>query len=66
MTPEEVKSLLGEPTAKSYAQGAVGMPETVTAWLYDMTPEGTDPAAGIVMLLDGKVLSITSPLFTVN
>lgn len=66
MTSEEVASLLGEPTAKSYAQGAMGKPESVTAWLYDMTPEGTDPATGIVMLLDGKVLSITSPLFTVN
>lgn len=66
MRPEEVKALLGEPTAKSYAQGAIGAPEAVTAWLYDITPDGTDPATGIVMLLDGKVLSVTSPLFDAN
>lgn len=66
MSLQEVEDLLGKPPAKSYAGGTDGVSETVSAWLYDMTPAGTDPATGMVMILNDKVLSITSPLFPVN
>lgn len=66
MTLQEVEDLLGKPTAKSYTGGALGVQETLSAWLYDMSPEGTDPATGMVLFVGGVVLSITSPLFPVN
>lgn len=58
----EVERILGKPTAKSLAARPDGS-EAVTAWLYDMNPAGTDPATGMVMVLNDKVLAITSPLF---
>ena len=46
--------------------GKIGNREAVSAWLYDMSPQGTDPATGMVVIMNDKVLSITSPLFPVN
>lgn len=72
MTLPEVEELLGKPTAKAYAGGTnfvagkIGNREAVSAWLYDMSPQGTDPATGMVVIMNDKVLSITSPLFPVN
>ena len=62
MSLEEVERILGKPTAKSLTARPDGS-EAVTAWLYDMNPAGTDPATGMVMVLNDKVLAITSPLF---
>lgn len=72
MTLPEVEKLLGKPTAKAYAGGTsfvagkIGNREAVSAWLYDMSPAGTDHSTGMVIIVNDKVLSITSPLFPVN
>lgn len=72
MTLPEVEILLGKPTAKAYVGGTsfvagkIGNREAVSAWLYDMSPAGTDPATGMVFIVNDKVMSITSPLFPVN
>lgn len=61
MTEDEVQAILGKPTAKAYASGLHGA-EVLGALLYDIGPE-TDNATGIVMLADGRVVSVMTPLF---
>jgi|GEM_PF-1957134 len=62
MSLDEVEAIFGPPSAKAYT-GIDGV-ETLTGWLYDVTPE-TGPASGMVMAVQDRVSGISTPLLAV-